>query len=169
MKEKKVLNIPVFATLVVLSIIATVGVASTISAYLSNAHTSDLMSAKDTQIARLSDQVSGLKLEISTLQQELNNFSSAKLVTIGMEYSDNRSTPNAPFVQVSGYICNVGNSNATNAKINILAYQTGNVIATNRTATIETLEPGAWATVNLQIPYSGDPLQTYSATLKWTG
>ena len=60
-----------------------------------------------------------------------------------MQYNDNRTDPTAPFLEVTGYICNVGKATANNCILHMTAIQNGNVTAINQTVNIESIEAGA--------------------------
>lgn len=108
---------------------------------------------KDTQIANLQSQLSA---------------AAPKLLSVGIQYTDNYSDVNAPFLQVTGYVVNVGNALANNCTINVNAIQDGNVTALDTSATIPSLAAGASEPINLKLSYTGQPLVAYSATLSWT-
>jgi len=104
--------------------------------------------------------------QITNLQSQL---SEPKLVSIGLQYADNRSDPNAPFLQITGYVVNVGSVTANNCTIHVNASQSGNVTAINTTATITpSLRPGAYQAIDMQFPYTGQALMTYTSYISWT-
>ena len=76
--------------------------------------------------------------EISNLQAQL---STPKLVGIGLQYTDNRSDPNTPFLQITGFVVNVGSTTANNCTIHVSTSQNGN--ATNKD-TAETIMSVTW-------------------------
>ncbi len=91
-----------------------------------------------------------------------------KLISISLQYTDNRSNTNTPFLQVSGYVVNVGNADANNCTIHITAYRDGNVTALDTSASIPSLDAGAYETISVQFPYTGEPLGFYNSYLTWT-
>ncbi len=103
--------------------------------------------------------------QINVLQAKLT---SPKLIEIDMQYADNRSDPNAPFLQVTCYVVNVGGTEASNCTIQVSAMQSGNTTALNTSKTIPSLNPGTYEVVDLQFRYTGQPLMTYTSTLTWT-
>jgi hypothetical protein len=104
--------------------------------------------------------------QISDLQSQL---SAPKLVSIGLQYNDNRTDPNAPFLHITGYLVNVGSATAKNCAIHVTAGQNGNSTPLNMTATIvASLDAGAYQTIDIQLPYSGPALVTYTSFLAWT-
>ena len=107
----------------------------------------------------------GKNNQIDSLQAKLT---SPKLTEIDLQYADNRTNPNAPFLQVTCYVVNVGGTEANNCTIQVSATQSGNATAINTSKTIPSLDPGTYETVDLQFQYTGQPLMTYTSTLTWT-
>ena len=103
--------------------------------------------------------------QIANLQ---NQLATANLVSIDLQYTDNRSDTNAPFLHITGYVVNVGAVKANDCTIHVNAIQSGNVTALDTSATIPSLEPGAYETINLQFPYTGQALVAYTIYLTWT-
>lgn len=103
--------------------------------------------------------------QIASLQ---NQLTTSKLVNVGLQYTDNRSDTNSPFLQITGYVVNVGNAEANNCTIHVNAEQNGNVTALETSATIPSLAAGAYETINLQFPYTGQALIVYTSYLTWT-
>ena len=119
------------------------------------------VNSKNSQIQALNNQIVNLQTQIanSTLQP--------KLISIDMQYTDNRTDPSAPFLQVTGYICNVGTSTANNPVLHVSALRTDNSTAIDSSTNIESLEAGAYTKVDLQLHYNGTPLIEYNSTLQW--
>ena len=92
----------------------------------------------------------------------------AKLESIGLQYTDNRSDTNAPFLQITGYVVNVGTAKANNCTIHVTATQSGNVTTIDTSATIPSLDPEASEPIDLQFPYTGQALVAYNSSLSWT-
>jgi len=103
--------------------------------------------------------------KIASLQNQLDT---PKLISIGLQYTDNRSNTNAPALQITGYVVNVGTAKANNCTIYVTAIQSGNVTAIDTSATIPSVDAGAYDTVNLQFPYTGQALEAYTSGLTWT-
>ena len=103
--------------------------------------------------------------QIASLQ---NQLATPKLVSIGLQYTDNRSDANAPFLHITGYVVNVGSAKANNCTIHVNAVQNGNVTALDTSATITSLDAGAYETIDLQFPYTGQALVAYTSYLAWT-
>jgi hypothetical protein len=92
----------------------------------------------------------------------------AKLVITELQYTDNRTDTNAPFLQITGYVDNAGTAKANNCTIHVNAMQSGNVTAIDTSATIPSLDAGASEPIDLQFPYTGQALVAYSSSLTWT-
>ncbi len=104
--------------------------------------------------------------QIASLQ---NQLATPKLIIFGLQYTDNRSDANAPFLHITGYVVNVGSAKANNCTIYVNAVQSGNVTAFDTTTTITSLDAGAYEAIDLQFPYTGQALVAYtSPRLAWT-
>jgi hypothetical protein len=99
----KTVNRKVAIALGILCIATLVGLNFSIINYYSE------MNSKNNQIQTLNDQIVDLQTQIAN-----GSLPAAKLISIGMQYNDNRADPNAPYLQVTGYICNVGTGTANN-------------------------------------------------------
>ena len=120
------------------------------------------MNNKNAQIQTLNDQIVNLQTQIAN-----DTLPAPKLIGIDMQYSDNRTDINAPFLHVTGYICNVGTSNANNCTIHVSATQNDNSTAIDNTAKIESLQAGAFTKIDIQFPYQGTPLVEFNSNLEW--
>jgi hypothetical protein len=123
------------------------------------------MNNKDTQIQQLNNQINDIQ---ALINNQTLTASAPKLISVDMNYTDNRIDPNAPFLIVTGYVVNVGASRATNCTINVSAIQNGNNTAIDNSATINTLEPGTFEKIDIQFPYTGQPIVAYYANLNWS-
>jgi hypothetical protein len=135
--------------------ITLVGLNVAIAAYYSE------MNSKDAQINQLIDQINGVQAQIDNLNLQPN------LIGVGLQYTDNRTNPNAPFLQVTGYIVNVGTAKANNCSIHAYAIQSGNSTAIDTSTVINSLNPGAYEQISVQFPYTGSALTAYSSNLNW--
>jgi hypothetical protein len=98
-----------------------------------------------------------------------NQLATPKLVSIGLlNYTDNRSNSNAPFLHITGYVVNVGSAKANNCTIHVNAVQNGNVTALDTSATITSVDAGTYETIDLQFPYTGQALEAYTSYFTWT-
>jgi hypothetical protein len=103
--------------------------------------------------------------QIADLQ---NNSGAPKLVSIGLNYTDDRSNANAPFLHITGFVVNVGSSKANNCTVHVNAEQSGNVTALDTIKTITSLDAGAHESIDIQFPYTGTALEAYTSYLAWT-
>ena len=123
------------------------------------------MNNKDTQIQQLNNQINGIQ---ALINNQTLTAATPKLISVGMNYTDNRTDPNAPFLLVTGYVVNVGASRATNCTISVSAIQSGNSTAIENSAIINALEPGTFEKIDIQFPYTGQPIVAYYANLNWS-
>lgn len=121
------------------------------------------------QINDKNNQIQTLNEQIVSIQTQMANdtLPAAKLISIDMQYNDNRTDGAAPFLEVMGYVCNVGTSTANNCMIHVSATQNDNATSINTSANIDSLSAGAYTKVELQFPYHGTPLTEYNSTLEW--
>jgi hypothetical protein len=92
-----------------------------------------------------------------------------ELVSVDMQFKDNRTDPNAPFLQVTGRIQNEGNATANNCTLHMVAVQNGNATAIDKIVNLNSIEAGAFQTIDLTFNYTGEALVAYnSPTLDWT-
>jgi hypothetical protein len=90
-------------------------------------------------------------------------------LTANLQCSDNRSSTDAPFLQITGTIQNTGNATANNVKMHVFASQSGNHTAIDTTITLASIEAGETQTVNEAVGYTGDALELFSEpTIDWT-
>jgi hypothetical protein len=120
------------------------------------------MNNKNNQIQSLNDQIVGLQTQVAN-----GTLPAAKLIGIGMQYIDNRTDISAPFLEVTGYICNVGTSTANTCVLHVSATRTDDSTGIDSSTNIESIEAGAYAKVDIQFPYHGTPLITFNSNLEW--
>jgi hypothetical protein len=90
------------------------------------------------------------------------------LVSSNLLCLDNRTTPNAPFVQVTGTVTNTGNAKASNCTVNLTATRGNDVVVINTSQAIQSLAAGESVEICLTFPYTGAALTTTNAVLDWT-
>ncbi len=122
------------------------------------------INTKDSQIKALNEQLDSIEKQVANLT--LPN-GEPKLISIDMQYNDNRTDPNAPFLEMTGYVVNVGQSKANNCKMQVSAIQNGNNTAIEGSTPLQILEAGAYQEINIQFPYTGQPLIAFSSNLEW--
>ena len=152
----KTVSRKVAIALVVLCIVALVALNFSVFTYYSE------MTNKNTQIQSLNNQVVNLQTQLAN-----GTLPTAKLITVDMQYTDNRTDISAPFLEVTGYVCNVGTNTANNCVLHVTATRTDNSIGIDSSANIESLQAGAYTKVDVQFPYSGTSLTGYNSTLDW--
>lgn len=115
------------------------------------------------------NQIQALNAQIVNLQTQLANgtLQAAKLITVGMQFVDNRTDTNAPFLEVTGYVCNVGTSTANNCVLHVSATRTDNSIGIDNSANIESPPAGNYTKVDIQFPYHGTALIAFNSNLEW--
>jgi hypothetical protein len=117
------------------------------------------MNSKNNQINTLNDQIVSLQTQIAN--------GTANLKGVGMVYNDNRTDPSAPFLEVTGYICNFGTNTANNCVLQVTATQNDNSQAIDNSANIESIPAGNYVKVDVKFPYQGNPLISFSSDLEW--
>jgi len=119
---------------------------------------------KNTQIQNLNDEITAIEAQFANQTAALRV---PRLISLGLQYFDNRTNPNAPYLQVTGYVVNVGGSTAGNCSIRVVAIQNGNSTGLDVMSGLNPLSAGNWEQVNLQLPYSGQALIAFTDTLYW--
>jgi hypothetical protein len=114
-------------------------------------------------------EIQTLNSQLDQAQAQMLNITTPapRLISVGMEYKDNRTNPSAPFLQVTGYVVNVGTGKANNCAIRVSAIQNGNGTAIDESVAINSVEAGAFQKIDIQISYSGNAIVAYSANLEW--
>ena len=151
MSQKKTVSRNIVIILAAIAMVALIGLGASLIVYSQQSST---LKDKDNQITSLQSQLGTPKLVSFGLQ--------------GLQYTDNRSNVNAPFLQIKGYAVNVGSAKANNCTIHVTAVQNGNVTVLDTTKTIASLDAGASEVINLQFPYTGQALEAYTSYLSWT-
>jgi hypothetical protein len=90
------------------------------------------------------------------------------LVSTNLQYTDNRSNPDAPFLHVTGTVTNDGNATANNCAVHANAIQSGNATAIDTSKPIDSLGAGESEEIDVSFPYTGDALVAYNSNLEWT-
>ena len=155
-QKAKTVSRKVAIALVVLCIATLVALNFSIITYYSE------MNSKNSQIQSLNNQVVNLQTQVAN-----GTLPTAKLITVGMQYTDNRTDISAPFLEVTGYVCNVGTNTANNCVLHVTATRTDNSVGIDSSANIESLQAGAYTKVDIQFPYHGTELTQYNSTLEW--
>jgi hypothetical protein len=120
------------------------------------------MNSKNNEIQTLNNQIVNLQTQVAN-----GTLPTAKLITVGMQYIDNRTDISAPFLEVSGYVCNVGTITANDCVLHVLATRTDGSTGIDSSANIESLQAGNYTKIDIQFPYHGTSLTTFSSNLEW--
>ena len=120
------------------------------------------MNSKNNQIQSLNDQIVALQTQVAN-----GTLPVAKLITVGMQFVDNRTDTNTPFLEVTGYVCNVGTATANSCVLHVTASRGDGSTGIDSSANIESLEAGAYTKVDVQFPYHGTQLSTFNSSLEW--
>ena len=120
------------------------------------------MNSKNIQIQNLNDQIVNLQTQVVN-----GTIPAAKLIGINMKYYDNRTDISAPFLEVTGYICNVGTSTANNGVFLVSATRIDGSTGIDSSANLESLPAGNYTKIDIQFPYHGTPLTAFNSHLEW--
>ena len=153
-QKNKIPNRNLVLVLAALFALSLVGLSISVSYYYSE------MNNKDTQIQLLNDQ-------LDSIQAQIANQTAPNLITLGMNYNDDRTNQTAPFLHVTGYIVNVGTTKANNCTLHAYAIQNDNATAIDTSMQIEPINAGAYQKIDLQFPYIGTPIILYSCNIEW--
>jgi hypothetical protein len=115
------------------------------------------MNSKNNQINTLNDQIVSLQTQIAS--------GTANLEGVGMVYNDNRTDASAPFLEVTGYICNFGTNTANNYVLHVSATQNDNSQAIDSSSNIESIPAGNYTKIDIKFPYQGNPLISFTADI----
>jgi hypothetical protein len=105
---------------------------------------------------------------IAALQDEIDSLKAAKLVSMNLKAEDNRSIVQTPYVHVYGYVVNVGNNTADDAKIHVILQQSGNVVAKDTYIDLGSVGGEAFVSVDTKVYYEGNEIALASLVLEWT-
>ena len=91
-----------------------------------------------------------------------------KLESANLRYVDNRTDPDAPYVEVTGTVTNTGDHTANNCAVHLVATRGSDETVIDAKQPFDPLEPGETREVNVKFTYTGDALLACTATLDWT-
>jgi hypothetical protein len=92
----------------------------------------------------------------------------AKLISVNLKAEDNRSIVQTPYVHVYGYVVNVGNNTANDAKIHVVLQQSGGVVAKDTHINLGSVGGESVVSVNTKVYYEDSEIVTASMVLEWT-
>ena len=104
--------------------------------------------------------------QISNLNSQIDALNAPNLISINMKYEDNRPLLQDAYLHVYGYVANTGTNTANNAKIHVILYQSGGVVAKDTTISLGSISGDSYATVETKIYYTGSAITSYSAILQ---
>jgi len=190
MSEKKVVGRNVAIALGVITIILLIGLVGAVANYTSIINGKDNTIAtknsqitdKDSTISSLNSQVTDKDNTISSLNTSYNNYMANHhhtdseydsmltpyLVKVDLTASDNRPWLSTPYLRVHGYMCNVNQNWAYNCKLNVVAYQSGGVVAIDTYIDLGMIVGESWTHVDSNVYYSGSGLISWTITPEWT-
>lgn len=120
------------------------------------------------QISSLNSQISSLNSQIESLESQIDSLKAPKLIKVNLRADDNRPWLGTPYLHVYGYICNVGSNLAYNCKLNVIAYQSGGVVAIDTYINLGAISGESWTSIDSDIYYSGSALTSWTITPEWT-
>ena len=103
-------------------------------------------------------QLGGPKDKYQQTTDTQDQSSIPKLVSIhSLNYVDNRTNANGPFLQITGFVQNAGNTSAYNCTIHVYALQPGNVTAIDISETLPfpSLNVNASDQIRMDFPLHG--------------
>jgi len=109
---------------------------------------------------------SGLENQIASLQDEIADLESAKLIKVNFHGTDNRPLFQTPYMHITGEVVNVGTHTAYNCKLHVILKQR-EVVAEDTYIIIGTIVGEGSATVDSKIYYNGETPSVYQASLEW--
>ena len=129
---------------------------------------SSTASGKDAIIADQQNQINDLQGQVSSLNSQINGLKSAKLISVNLKADDSRPFLQTPRVHVYGDIVNVGTNTAYNAKIHVVLYQSGGVIAEDTYIDLGSISGESSQSVETNVYYEGSEITSQTITLEWT-
>lgn len=134
---------------------------ATIASLRGQSSTSPNTSDKDAIIADQQNQ-------INSLQGQVDSLKSAKLISVNLNADDSRPFLQTPRVHVYGYVVNVGTNTANNARIHVVLYQSGGVIAEDTYIDLGSIGGESSKSVDTNVFYEGSEITSKTITLEWT-
>jgi hypothetical protein len=134
---------------------------ATIASLRGQSSTSPNTSDKDAIIADQQNQ-------INSLQGQVDSLKSAKLISVNLKADDSRPFLQTPRVHVYGYVVNVGTNTANNARIHVVLYQSGGVIAEDTYIDLGSIGGESSKSVDTNVFYEGSEITSKTITLEWT-
>jgi len=175
MSDKKVVSRNVVIGVGALCVVLSIALAYSVVSYALMLRDKDsLIDSLNAQIADLGGQPSQTPSEsdkdaqIAALQDEIDSLRAAKLVSVNLKAEDNRSIVETPYVHVYGYVVNVGNNTADDAKVHVVLQQSGGVVANDTYADLGSVGGESVVSVDTKVYYEGSEIVIASLVLEWT-
>jgi hypothetical protein len=172
MSGKKVVSRNVVIGVGALCVVLSIALAYSVVSYALMLRDKDsLIDSLNAQIVALGGQPQGggdKDALIAALQDEVDSLRAAKLISVDLKAEDNRSVVETPFVHVYGYVVNVGNSTADDAKIHVVLQQSGGVVANDTNVDLGSVDGKSFVSVDAKVYYEGSEILTASMVLEWT-
>ena len=105
---------------------------------------------------------------IAALQDEIDSLKAAKLVSVNLKAEDNRSIVETPYVHVYGFVVNVGNYTADDARVHVVLQQSGGVVANDIYISLGSVGGESVVSVDAKVYYEGSEIVIASLDLEWT-
>jgi len=172
MSDKKAVSRNVVIGVGALCVVLSIALAYSVVSYALMLRDKDsLIDSLNAQIVDLGGQpglIADLQDQLAKKNAEIDSLKTAKLVSVNLKAEDNRSIVQAPFVHVYGYVVNVGNSTAADAKIHVVLQQSGGVVANETYVDLGSVGGGSVVSVDTKVYYEGSEIVIASMVLEWT-
>jgi hypothetical protein len=175
MSEKKVVSRNVVIGVGALCVVLSIALAYSVVNYALMLRDKDsLIDSLNAQIVDLGGQPGQTPSEsdkdalIAALQDEIDSLRAAKLISVNLKAEDNRSIVETPYVHVYGYVVNVGNNTADDAKIHVVLQQSGGVVAKDTYINLGSVGGESVVSVDTKVYYEGSAIVLASLVLEWT-
>jgi len=120
------------------------------------------------QLTQKNADIDSLNAQIASLNSQINNLKAPKLISVNLKAEDTRPWLSTPYVHVYGYVVNVGTNTAYNAKVHVVLYQSGNVIAKDTYVDLGSIGGESSKSVDTNVYYEGSEITDQTVTLEWT-
>jgi hypothetical protein len=168
MSDKKVVSRNVVIGVGALCVVLSIALAYSVVSYVLMLRDKDsLIDSLNAQIVDLGGQPGQTPSE-SDKDAQIAALQAAKLISVNLKAEDNRSIVETPFVHVYGYVVNVGNSTADDAKVHVVLQQSGGVIAKDTYIDLGAISGESFVSVDTKVYYEGSEIVIASLVLEWT-
>lgn len=123
---------------------------------------------KDAELSQKNAEIDRLNGIIRQKDADINSLKAPKLISVNLKSDDTRPWLSTPYVHVYGYVINVGTNTANNAKVHVVLYQSGNVIAKDTYITLGSVSGESYTSADANVFYEGSAITSKTLTLEWT-